>query len=148
MSAPHDVDSKRAARTTTQASVRIRSREKTRQELQLAMLRVKNKGVRMSISAVATEAAVTPGLIHNTYPDIAEEIRALMGRSTRQQRDTKAAELIKARASLQELRGELEAANADLIKLASVNQTLHVEVERLRAAVAGKVVVLPARNRD
>lgn len=125
---------------------RRRSRERTREELQLAMLRVKNKGLRLSISAVAAEAGVSAGLIHNTYPDVAEEIREKMGRATRQQRDAKAADLKAARAQLKALREDLEAAVADVARLASINETLRQEVATLRAAASGKVVVLSPRG--
>lgn len=119
-----------------------RNRQKTQEELQLAMIRVKNKGLKLSISAVAAEAGVTPGLIHNTYPDIAEQIRALRGFATRQQRDAKAAELVEAKARMRELRAERDAALADLARLASINETLREELAALRAAAGGKVVVL------
>ncbi|WP_261514412.1 TetR family transcriptional regulator, partial [Burkholderia multivorans] len=88
------------AEPQTESAPRRRSRGKTREELQLAMLRVKNKGLKLSISAVATEAGVSAGLIHNTYPDIAEEIRAQVGRGTRQQRDAKVAEVKEVRGRL------------------------------------------------
>lgn len=127
-------------------SARRRSREKTREELQLAMLRVKNKGLKLSISAVAAEAGVSAGLIHNTYPDIAEEIRAKIGRATRQQRDAKAGDLKEAKAKLKALREDLDAAMADVARLASINETLRQEVATLRAAASGKVVVLPPRG--
>lgn len=124
---------------------RQRNREKTREELQFAMLRVKNKGKKLSISSVAVEAGVTPALIHNTYPDLAEAIRAEVGRSTRQQRDEKVEELAKAKARIRELRAELEAALADLQKLASTNETLRQEVATLRAAGSAKVALFPPR---
>ncbi len=126
---------------------RRRSREKTREELQFAMLRVKNSGLRMSITAVAAEAGLTPALIHNTYPDIAEAIRAHAGRSTRQQRDAKTAELAQARAALRELREQLEHALADIAKLASINAALSDQVHRLGDQRHGKVVALHPRKR-
>lgn len=124
-------------------SARRRSREKTREDLQLAMLRVKNKGLKLSISAVAAEAGVSAGLIHNTYPDVAEEIRGKIGRATRQQRDAKAAHLKEAIAKLKSLREDLDAAMADVARLASINETLRQEVAMLRAAASGKVLVMP-----
>lgn len=130
------------AEPQTESAPRRRSRVKTREELQLAVLRVKNKGLKLSISAVATEAGVSAGLIHNTYPDIAEEIRAQVGRGTRQQRDTKAAEVKKVRAQLKILRAERDAALADVARLASINETLRQEVAKLQAVTVGKVVVL------
>lgn len=125
---------------------RPRSREKTREALQLAMLRVKNKGLKLTISAVAVEAGVSAGLIHNTYPDIAEEIREKIGRATRQQRDAKAADLKEAKAKLKALREELDIVMTDVARLASINETLRQEVTTLRAAASGKVVVLPPRE--
>jgi hypothetical protein len=134
------------AKIQIESAPRRRNREKTCEELQLAMLRVKNKGLKLSISAVATEAGVSAGLIHNTYPDIAEEIRAQVGRTTRQQRDTKAAELTVVRAQLKTLRAERDAALIDVARLASINETLRHEAATLRAAASGKVVVLPPRG--
>lgn len=124
---------------------RRRSREQTREKLQLAILRVKNKGLKVSISAVAIEAGVTPGLIHNTYPDIAEEIRVQVGKATRQQRDAKAADLTTARAHLRTMRADLIAALADIARLASINEALRQTIATLQAEASGRVVVLPSR---
>lgn len=135
-----------ATAANTESGTRRRSREKTREELRLAILRVKNKGLKVSISAVATEAGVSAGLIHNTYPDIAEEIRAHVGRATRQQSNAKAAELTSARAQLRAMRAELDAALADVARLASINETLRQEVATLQVAASGKVIVLPPRG--
>jgi len=134
------------AEAQTWSSPRRRSRVKTREALQLAMLRLKNKGLKLSISAVATEAGVSAGLVHNTYPDIAEEIRAQVGRGTRQQRDAKAAEVKKVRQQLKILRAERDAALADVARLASINETLRQEVATLQAAASGKIVVLPPQR--
>ncbi|QMI48999.1 TetR family transcriptional regulator [Burkholderia sp. MBR-1] len=131
------------AEAQTGAAPRRRSRAKTREELQLAMLRVKKKGLRLSISAVATEAGVSAGLVHNTYPDIAEEIRAQVGRGTRQQRDAKVAEVKAVRERLKAMRTERDAALADVARLASINETLRQEIAMLRAAASGKMAVLP-----
>ena len=129
----------------TPTTPRRRSRENTREELQFAILRVKNKGLKLSISAVAAEARVTPGLIHNTYPDLAEEIRAQVGRSTRQQRDAVVTELAAAKGQLREFRAQLEKALADIAKLASLNEALRDQVASLQAQASGKVVVLPEK---
>ncbi|WP_207001354.1 TetR family transcriptional regulator [Trinickia mobilis] len=127
---------------------RPRNRDKTEKELRSAVLRVEDKGLRMSISAVAAEAGVSPSLIHNTYPNLAEEIRASVGRSTRQQRDAKAAELTEARADLKELRAQLKAAQSDIATLASINETLRDEITSLQAQIAGKVFVMPKPKGD
>jgi AcrR family transcriptional regulator len=125
---------------------RQRSRDKTKDELQLAMLRVRNNGKKLTISAVASEAGVSPGLIHNTYPDIAEAIRAEVGKGTRQQRDEKIAELSKIRERIKELRGELDVALSDIQRLASANETLRQEVAKLQSTASRKVVIFPTRD--
>lgn len=130
----------------TTAKTRQRNRDKTKDELQLAMLRIKNKGKKLTISAVASEAQVTPGLIHNTYPDIAEAIRAQVGKGTRQQRDDKIVELLKADQQKKELRSELDLALKDIRRLASINETLRQDLDKLRSAESGKVKNLPTRN--
>lgn len=133
--------------TADRTPPRQRSREKTREDLQLAILRVKNKGLKLSISAVATEAGVSAGLIHNTYPDIAEEIRALVGRKIRQQRDDMAKELADAEKRMRELREDLDAALADLAETASINETLRTELANLRAIATSNVHAIPQRTK-
>lgn len=132
---------------------RPRNRSKTAEELQYAVLRVKNKGLKMSIRAVALEAGVDPSLIHNTYPDIAEEIRAIVGRSTRKQRDEVRADLATMRRQLREVTAEREQLKRELAMLASVNLTLSEQVTVLKAEIDGKLrrighdrLVQPASN--
>ena len=132
--------------TKTSKTRRPRDRKKTQEELELAMARVKNKGKKLSITAVAIEVGVTPGLIHNTYPDIAETIRNQVGKATRQQRDAKLAELSKARKQIKELTAENKTAAIDIKRLTSTLETLRQEVAKLRAAGSGRVVVLPSRS--
>ena len=129
--------------TTTVREPRSRDRAKTEIALQLAIERINNSGSKLSIAAVAAEVGVTPGLIHNTYPDIADEVRKQTGRTVRQQRDAKIAELAKVCATLKEIRKELRAAHGDLDKLVSINETLRAEITRLKAQATGKVHVMP-----
>lgn len=125
---------------------RPRDRDKTREDLAFAELRLKNKGAKLTITAVALEAGVTPALIHNTYPDVAEAIRAQIGKSARQARESTIAELVKAKTRNGELRNELRTALADLRRLASRNETLRQELATLKAMGSGKVVALPKRK--
>lgn len=131
------------AATSLPKAKRPKDRDLTKQELQYAILRIKNKGIKLTISEVAREAGVVPSLIHNTYPDIAEAIRAQIGKSTRKQRDATLAELAKARQVNKDLRGLLSKAETELAKLASINEMLRDEVTQLKAVASGKVVVLP-----
>jgi len=100
---------------------------------------------KISISAVAREAGVTPALIHNTYPDVADRIRALTG----QQPEAKAGrdrQMLQAlRAANKRLEEENAKVTADLARLASIVQTLTDEVTRLQAADAGKAIELVKR---
>lgn len=136
------VSGEKVSMTSKTIARKLRDREKTREELGFAELRLKNKGMKISISAVALEAGVTPALIHNTYPDVAEAIRAQIGKSARKVRNDKIAELVKAKERIGELRGELKAALADLQRLASKNETLRQELETFKAMGSGNVVVL------
>lgn len=122
-----------------------RDREGTQRALEQALLRVTSSGRKLTISAVAKEAGVTPGLIHNTYPDFAEGVRAQMGRSTRQQRDQVREELSAAEKKLSALRDECKAFKDDLGKLASINESLREELRLLRLAMDGKVALFPGR---
>ncbi|MGF6634073.1 TetR family transcriptional regulator [Paraburkholderia sp. MM6662-R1] len=127
---------------------RPRNRKQTKDELKRAIQRVKDEGLKMSITAVAAAAGVNPSLIHNTYPDVAEEIRAQIGRSTRKQRDAKAAALYEAQAVLKDLREELRVAKFDIAKLTSINETLREEITYLKAQIMGKVLTMPTRQRE
>lgn len=95
---------------------------------------------KVSISAVAKLAGVTPALIHNTYPDFAEKIRGMAGKATRIQRDAKHDALVREREINLPLRQELAVSRSDLAKLSSVNQVLLNEVALLKGMAIGKVV--------
>lgn len=117
-----------------------RSRKKTFDEIQQAIAHLQAGQSKVSISAVAKAAGVTPALIHNTYPDLAEKIRGLVGKATRSQRDAKHDALVREREINRSLREELAGTRADLAKLASINQVLLNEVALLKGMATGKVV--------
>ncbi|WP_261523278.1 TetR family transcriptional regulator [Burkholderia multivorans] len=122
-------------------------------QLRLAILRIergraKTGAQKLSISAVAREAGITPALIHNHYPAIAEEIRTKLGASSRAQRDAKHKELKKVRDSNKALLKELTEMRQCVARLASINETLLLENKALRAgADDDKVTILPHENR-
>ncbi|KAA0946095.1 TetR family transcriptional regulator [Pseudomonas aeruginosa] len=97
---------------------------------------------KLSISSVARAAGVTPGLIHNTYPAVAERIRNLMGKSVRAQRDSKHQALMKEKELNKALRAENSLLLEELARLASVNQRLMIELAQLDGVAQGKVVTL------
>ena len=109
-----------------------------RKDLDLAISRIQRGRSHTSvtvvnISTVAAEAGVTPALIHNHYPDIAERIRELQARSSRVQRDAKHGELKAAREKNRALREDLDALRAQIAKLASINEVLLTENRILKA---------------
>lgn len=109
-----------------------------RRDLELAISRIQRgrahtKATTVNISAVAKEAGVTPALIHNHYPDVAETIREAQARSSRVQRDAKHGELRAAKERNRALREELVALRVQIAKLASINEVLVVENRILKA---------------
>lgn len=129
---------------------KVRDKAATLKRLQDALLRVKDEGRRLSIKAVAEEAGVTPSLIHHVYPDLAEQIRAQIGRSTRAQRDAKHDELMRAKGRIADQQAELRALSADLASLASINLKLQDQINVLEAQLAGKLTVIgtPPRSTE
>lgn len=95
---------------------------------------------KLSISAVARRAGVTPALIHNTYPDVAEQIRTLSGRDASALRSKEATALTILQTDNKRLHRDNSQLNADVARLASIVQTLTDEIARLRALSTGQVV--------
>jgi AcrR family transcriptional regulator len=118
----------------------VRSRRQTDKRLKDAIDRLQEAGAKVTISSVAKAAEVTPALIHNTYPDIAERIRGLIGKTTRSQRDAKHDALVQERARNRELRAEVAQLREEAAKLASVNLTLLSKIAVLNEMASGKVV--------
>jgi AcrR family transcriptional regulator len=118
---------------------RQRDREKTLFQLRLALNRLQKREVKVSIAAVAKEAGVTPALVHNRYPDFAEEVRKAVGKATRAQRDQKHELLITEREKNQQLREQVAELMMDLRNLASENEALRAELVLQQAIAAGNV---------
>lgn len=93
----------------------------------------------------ARAAGVTPGLIHNTYPGVAERIRNLIGKSVRAQRDSKHLALMSEKEKNRALRAENDQLLAEVARLASVNQQLIFEMIQLKGVAKGKVTGLPMK---
>jgi hypothetical protein len=118
------------------------SRTKTLDALDKVIDNLVASNKKLSIAAVARTAGVTPGLIHNTYPAVAERIRNLMGKSVRAQRDSKHQALMSEKEKNRALRVENNQLLAELARIASVNQRLLFEIAELKAVSSGKVVAL------
>ncbi len=126
--------------STSNVSAAIRSRKQTEKRLRESIDQLQESGSKVSISAVAKAADVTPALIHNTYPDIAERIRGVIGKSTRLQRDAKHDALVKERERNRDLRAEVERLRLEAAKLASINLTLLSKLAVYEETAKGKVV--------
>ncbi|MBB4868112.1 hypothetical protein HNP46_007031 [Pseudomonas nitritireducens] len=119
-----------------------RSRSKTLDTLDKVIESLVANNESLTIASVARAANVTPGLIHNTYPAVAERIRTLMGKSVRAQRDSKHQALMSEKEKNRALRAENDQLLVELAQLASVNQRLIFEVAELKVLSGGKVAAL------
>jgi transposase-like protein len=131
----HKDDDRRARRTHAE----------TEEELRAALRTLKETGEAVNISAVAAAVGVTPGLIHNKYQTVAQEIRDATGRTTSVRLTDVQQQLKEALERNAELRQE----NTDLLRevreLASVNESLRQQLAVATAVDSGKVVRLPKR---
>ena len=101
-------------------------------DLRLALARIQRGRAhtgetKISIAAVAREADVSPALIHNYYPDIAETIRTAQGRSIHIQQDKRKKDLNTEREKNRSLRQEIQEMRIKLASLASINEVLAAE---------------------
>ena len=122
--------------------MRPRNREKTAEALEAAIQEFQEKGLPLTVVAIATHIGVSSGLIHNTYGEVAEKIRKLTGRTVREKLNLMSENLKQKDKTLKDLRAELGTTKADLTKLASINETLRDELESARAQISGKVVAI------
>jgi len=125
----------------------VRSRSKTLDVLNKAIDDLVEGNAKISIALVARAAGVTPGLIHNTYPAVAERIRIIMGKSVRTQRDSKHRALMIEKQKNRVLRAENDQLLEELTRIASVNQRLLFEMDELKAAGSGQVVSISSQPR-
>lgn len=103
--------------------------EDREKDLRLALLRIQKGRTRtgekkVTIAAVAREAGVSTALIHNHYPNIAEAIREVQGRSSRVMRDVKHQDLIAERKKSLAYRQEIAELRSKIAQLASINEVL------------------------
>lgn len=103
--------------------------------------RAQSGETKVTIAAVAREAGVSTALIHNHYPAIAEEIRQIQGRSSRAMRDVKHQDLIAERQKSKGYRQEIEELEAKLAKIASINEVLMDENQKLKTQLRERNVV-------
>lgn len=121
------------------AAPRRRDRERTLHELNLALIRLQRRGEKVTLKAVADEAKVSPPLINNRYPDFAEQVRTIMGKAVRRQRNETAELLVKEREKSRQLRELVSSQLVEITRLASVNEALRAELALQKAIAEGKV---------
>ncbi|MBQ0318514.1 TetR family transcriptional regulator [Enterobacter asburiae] len=126
----------------------VRSRSNTLDVLDKVINGLVEGNEKISIALVARTAGVTPGLIHNTYPAVAEKIRLLMGKSVRAQRDSKHQALMVEKERNRVLRAENDQLLDELARIASVNQRLLFEMDELKTADNGEVVSISSKSRN
>jgi len=109
-------------------------------ELRLAILRIEHgrskfQQQKLSISSVAREAEVSPALIHNHYPKIAEVIRTKLLKSGRAQLEKKQCALRNMREDMKKTIEDLKIARVQIDSLVSINEKLLLENRMLRNVV-------------
>lgn len=128
-------------------SVPVRKPAEARErELRLAIIRIhkgrtETQATKVTFASVAREAGVSPALIHNCYPAVADLIRKLQGRTPREQRDVKHAALKAERERARALRADNESLRAKVAALASINEMLLTENRELKARLQHSKVI-------
>lgn len=127
--------------TTNRKPSNVRERD-----LQLALARIQrgrshSGETKVTIAAVAREAGVSTALIHNHYPIIAEMIRNVQGRFSRDQRDEKHRDLLAEREKNRALRQEIDELRAKISSLASINEVLIAENRVLKVKQSDSKVI-------
>lgn len=125
---------------------RQKSRERTLAELQGALNRLQGSGQKITLKAVADLAKVSPSLLNHRYPDFAEKVRGLVGRTIRQQRNEKADLLLAEREKNRQLRALIDSQLEEITRLASVNEALRQELAVQRAMAEGKVTKISQKK--
>lgn len=115
-------------------------------DLTLALYRIQKARAhtgetKVTIAAVAREAGVSTALIHNHYPQIAEAIREIQGRSSRAIRDVKHQDLIVERRKSVAYRQEIEELRAKVASLASINEVILEESRVLKSKLNDRKIV-------
>ena len=127
----------------------------TRKKLQLAIRRVETgrvrkipKGRPLSITSVADEAGLNPTTIHTRYPDIADQIRTLMSKEARDQRDEIRLKLKQERVRNKQLRSEIADLEHALQVYAEENARLTLENQQQKTvSMSQKVSRLDPKKR-
>ncbi|NDD13138.1 MAG: TetR/AcrR family transcriptional regulator [Betaproteobacteria bacterium] len=121
------------------AAPRQKNRERTLADLQQALKTLQANGQKVTLKSVAELAGVSPSLLNHRYPDFAEQVRALVGRTIREQRNDMADQLANEREKNRQLRRLIEAQLGEITKVYSINEALRAELALQRGIAEGKV---------
>jgi hypothetical protein len=86
----------------------------------------------MSITTVAREAGISAASIHNTYPDLAQDIRRRGDRAPGSRTDGMRREVQRLTGRVRSLRQALKRARSDLVQIASEHARLLTEQALLK----------------
>jgi len=117
----------------------VRKRAENREkDLQLAIFRIEQgrahtKEKKLSISAVAREAGVSPALIHNHYPSIADAIRTKLNKLARGEHNERNKIIKDLQDKNRTLREEIADMRLKISRLASINESLLTENRTLNS---------------
>lgn len=125
---------------------RTKNREQTLAALQGALKTLQSRDQKITLKAVAELANVSPSLLNHRYPDFAEKVRGLVGRTIRQQRNEKADLLVTEREKNRQLRALVDSQLEEITRLASVNEALRQELAVQRAMAEGKVTKISQKK--
>ena len=111
----------------------------TRERIENAIEEMREAGSRMTIAGVAREAGVSNAAIHNRYPDLAARIRELSGktgeRNLQAELSRRRGNIKREQAQRRALRDQLAEKTEQLRKASSVNASLDLENQSLKAEI-------------
>lgn len=133
--------------TTLEKASRPRDKDRTSNDLKLALKGLKEAGLKVSVVAVAEAVGVHPSLVHKVYPDIAKEISDLRRGAGPTKKEREESRLVKALKDLEELRAKLTAAETAVKTLISRNATLDARIRHLEEKQAAGGKILPLKGK-
>jgi DNA topoisomerase IB len=122
-----------------------RNRSATLSKLQQAIATLSKSNKKLTITAVAKAAGVTPGLIHNSYPEIASQINEITGKSIASKAEKNLGEIKRLQTLNRELTRQLRVLKSEFDELASVNMTLFNELRLCKSIATSNGKIRPIK---
>lgn len=121
---------------TQRRRTRPRSREKTAEALNNAILQLQSSGAKLTMEAVARLVGVHPTLIPNSYDEIHKKILKLSGRRPKDLESSWREKYHKSEANRKQWHSKARELDLDVNRLASINLTQYEEIRDLRALLS------------